>query len=157
MNGHWPEALRNSWDVLMLFTIPVGGGIPAGVLLAQGKGIAWPWMMVLYLISDLMLAVVFEPILLLFARLASRFAFAAKLGAAFREAFEKSSAQYKHVTGPFGLIMVAFGVDPMTGRAAALAAGHGFVAGWTIAITGDMLYFAVLMVCTLWHWLMVVA
>jgi len=43
--------------------------------------------------------------------------------------------------GPFALVMIAFGVDPMTGRATALAAGHGFVTGWALAIAGDMLYF----------------
>jgi hypothetical protein len=134
----------------MLFTIPIGGGIPAGVLLAQSKGIVWPWMMILYLISDLMLAVAFEPILLLLARVASRVAFLGRVGEAFRQSLEKSAARYGHVTGPFALVMVAFGVDPKTGRAAAKAAGHGFVTGWMIAIAGDMIYFTVLMVCTLW-------
>jgi hypothetical protein len=38
----------------------------------------------------------------------------------------------------------------MTGRAAAKAAGHGFLPGWAIAITGDMIYFVVLMASTLW-------
>ena len=38
----------------------------------------------------------------------------------------------------------------MTGRAAAAAAGHGFVPGWAIAIAGDMLYFLVVMASTLW-------
>jgi len=28
--------------------------------------------------------------------------------------------------------------------------GHGFFAGWAIAITGDMFYFALIMVSTLW-------
>ena len=51
--------------------------------------------------------------------------------------------------GPCTLVMIAFGVDPMTGRAAALAAGHGFVAGWAFAITGDMLYYAVIALATL--------
>jgi hypothetical protein len=37
----------------------------------------------------------------------------------------------------------------MTGRAAAAAAGHGFISGWAIAITGDMIYFAVIMASTL--------
>jgi hypothetical protein len=45
--------------------------------------------------------------------------------------------------------MIAFGVDPMTGRATALAAGHGFFAGWAFAIAGDMLYFAVIALTTL--------
>jgi hypothetical protein len=37
----------------------------------------------------------------------------------------------------------------MTGRATALAAGHGVVAGWAFAIAGDMLYYAVLALTTL--------
>ena len=45
--------------------------------------------------------------------------------------------------------MISFGVNPMTGRATALAAGHGVVAGWAIAIAGDMLYYAVLALTTL--------
>src|SRR5262249_28196493 len=36
------------------------------------------------------------------------------------------------------------------GRAAAAAAGHGFMSGWTLAIIGDMAYFVLLMVSTLW-------
>ena len=44
------------FPVLMLFLIPIGGGIPAGVLLAQTKGLAWPVTAGLYLVSDVMLA-----------------------------------------------------------------------------------------------------
>ena len=54
-------------SVLKLFVIPVGGGIPAGVMLAQAQGVAWPVTAVLYLVSDILLAVVFEPVLLLIA------------------------------------------------------------------------------------------
>jgi hypothetical protein len=46
--------------------------------------------------------------------------------------------------------MIAFGVDPITGRAATVAAGHGFLSGWTLAIIGDMFFFLVLMSSTLW-------
>jgi len=119
-------------------------------MLAQSRGIAWPWMLVLYFLSDLLLAVVFEPILLLLARVASRVAFLGRVGEAFRTSLQKNASKYGHVRGPFALVMVAFGVDPMTGRAAAKAAGHGFVTGWMIAIAGDMMYFTVLMVSTLW-------
>jgi hypothetical protein len=37
----------------------------------------------------------------------------------------------------------------MTGRTAALAAGHGFLTGWAFAIAGDMLYYAVVALTTL--------
>ena len=48
------------------------------------------------------------------------------------------------------MVIIAFGVDPMTGRAAAYAAGHSFLSGWAIAILGDMIFFAVVMTSTIW-------
>src|SRR5436190_10637537 len=65
-------------------------------------------------------------------------------------AMERMAAHYGgRAAGPFTLVMIAFGVDPMTGRAAAMAKGHGFAAGWAVAIAGDMLYYAVVAVTTL--------
>ena len=136
------------WPVLMLFLIPVGGGIPAGVLLAARQGIAWPVTAALYLVSDLILAVLFEPVLLMLAAAGRRLPIVARFGAAMGQAMERAAA--RHIgAGPFALILVAFGIDPMTGRAAALASGHGFVWGWAIAIAGDMLYYAVIAITTL--------
>ena len=37
----------------------------------------------------------------------------------------------------------------LPGRAAAMAKGHGFAAGWAVAIAGDMLYYAVVAITTL--------
>jgi hypothetical protein len=76
--------------------------------------------------------------------------FLARVGTAVRRMATRAGRADAGVRGPFGLVLVSFGVDPMTGRAAAAAAGHGFVRGWAIAITGDMLYFVVLMASTLW-------
>ena len=136
--------------VLMLFLLPVGGGIPAGVLLARSHGLAWPVTAGLYLVSDVLLALAFEPILRLLVRLSRQVPFLTRLGAAMKEVMARSAA---HVggpgAGPFTLILIAFGVDPMTGRASALAAGHGFLAGWAFAIAGDMLYYAVIALTTL--------
>lgn len=130
------------WDVLVVFLIPFGGGIPAGVVLANQKGFGWPVMMFLYFISDVILAFVFEAIILMILR--------GKIGEAFRQTTRKLTERFGASPGPFALVMISFGVDPMTGRTAALMAGHGFVTGWLIAITGDMFYFAILMVSTLW-------
>lgn len=140
----------NLLGILNLFIIPVGGGIPAGVLLAQSKGVAWPMTALLYLVSDILLAVVFEPLLRLLALVCGKVRFLARIGAVFRAATERSAAHFSGTgAGPLALILIAFGVDPMTGRASALAAGHGFVAGWAFAIAGDMLYFAVVAMTTL--------
>ncbi|MBW4055705.1 MAG: hypothetical protein HIU83_09920 [Proteobacteria bacterium] len=136
--------------VLKLFIIPVGGGIPAGVLLAHGKGLAWPVTTGLYLVSDLVLAVVFEPVLRLISVLCGKVPFLTRFSAALKMVMARSAESFSGTgAGPFSLVMIAFGVDPMTGRATALAAGHGFLAGWAFAIAGDMLYFAVIALTTL--------
>jgi len=136
--------------VLGLFLIPVGGGIPAGVLLARKVGLPWPVTAGLYFMSDVILAFAFEPILRLLVLVGRRIRWLARLTVAMQLAMERVAAQYGgRAAGPFTLIMIAFGVDPMTGRAAALANGHGFVAGWAIAIAGDMLYYAVVAITTL--------
>lgn len=139
-----------AWGVLSLFLIPIGGGIPAGVLLARSRSIQWPVTMVLYLISDIILACLFEPLMLLVIKLAKRSPKVAQFREALKRSMDKTTAHYGNRLGPLALITISFGVDPMTGRAAAAAAGHGFITGWVLAILGDMLYFAVLMVSTLW-------
>ena len=136
--------------MLLLFLIPVGGGIPAGVLMAHARGIGWPLMMGLYFVSDVVLAGLFEPLLRLLILVGRMVPVVGRAAQAIRTAVQRTAAQYGNASGPLALVLVSFGVDPMTGRAAAAAAGHGFLPGWTIAITGDMFYFALLMVSTLW-------
>ena len=138
------------FSVLKLFVIPVGGGIPAGVLLAQTKGLAWPATAGLYLVSDIALALAFEPILRLIAAVVRKIPSLARFSAKLKAVTARSVVHISGTsTGPLALVMISFGVDPMTGRATAHAAGHGFVAGWVFAIAGDMLYFAVIALTTL--------
>lgn len=144
------NSFSNLWDVLLIYLIPFGGGIPAGVMLAQSRGLSWPMMMILYFISDVILAFAFEPIMLLFIKYGKRVKFFARLTEAMKLTIAKTMEHYGNSSGVFALIMIAFGVDPMTGRAVAIAAGHGFIVGWMIAIAGDMIYFTLLMVSTLW-------
>ena len=70
--------------VLSLFLIPVGGGIPAGVLLAKKIGLRWPLTAALYFVSDVILAFAFEPVMLGLAALGRRLPAFARM----REAFE---------------------------------------------------------------------
>lgn len=144
------NSLRDAGAVLRLFLIPIGGGIPGGVLLAQSREIGWPLTTVLYFVSDVILAFVFEPILFLFIVFSKRSAFLDRTREVMKTAMQKTTSLYGNALGPFALVLVAFGADPMTGRVVAVSAGHGIVTGWTFAILGDMLYFSVLMVSTLW-------
>jgi hypothetical protein len=144
------HSLLNFWDVLLIFLIPFGGGIPAGVMLAHSRGITWPMTMMIYFISDVILACAFEPLLLLFIKYGKRVQIFARFSEIMKFTIQKTIEHYGNSSGVFALIMIAFGVDPMTGRAVAVAAGHGFLVGWMIAIAGDMIYFTLLMVSTLW-------
>jgi hypothetical protein len=136
--------------VLKLFLLPVGGGIPAGVLLARTSGLPWPITTLLYLVSDVILALVFEPVLRILAAVCAKVPWLSRFSAVLKAGMSRSAAHFGGTSaGPLTLIMIAFGVDPMTGRASALAAGHGFLAGWTFAIAGDLLYFAVIALATL--------
>jgi len=140
---------RSAWGVLSLYLIPVGGGIPAGVLLAKRHGIGWPASSVLYFVSDVILALIFEPLLKGVIALGRRMPRLGRVTEAFRASMRRTGEKYGTAAGPVALILIAFGIDPMTGRSAAAAAGHGFVSGWTLAIAGDMLYFWVIMISTL--------
>jgi hypothetical protein len=143
----WPSG---AWGVLLLFLVPVGGGIPAGVLLARARGLSVLVMMALYFVSDVILACVFEPFLLGLRVLGRAVPPLGRFGQRFIAAAQWSGMRAgTGASGPLRLVLVAFSVDPMTGRAAAAAAGHGFLPGWAIAITGDMFYFALLTVSTL--------
>jgi hypothetical protein len=143
-------SLTHAWGVLWLFLIPVGGGIPAGVILAKDHGLAWPTTALLYFISDVMLATVLEPTILLIVTLGKKWKKLHRFNEAFRQSMEKTSARYSKNPRPLALVLISFGVDPMTGRLATAAAGHGFITGWFLAIIGDMIYFALLMASTLW-------
>jgi uncharacterized membrane protein len=144
------KLFSGGWDVLMLFLIPIGGGIPGGVVLAHSRGIVWPVMMTLYFISDVILAFVFEPVMLLVIRASQSSVFLKRVVETLRMSTQKTTARFGTHLGPLTLILISFGVDPMTGRAATKAAGYGFVFGWLFAIIGDMFYFAVIMISTLW-------
>jgi len=136
--------------VFMLFLLPVGGGIPAGVLLARANGLPWPVTAGLYFVSDVVLALAFEPVLRLLIAVGRKVRLLARFGVAMRNAMARSSTYFSGTsTGPLALVMISFGVDPMTGRATALTGGHGIVAGWAFAITGDMLYYGVVALTTL--------
>lgn len=142
--------ISNAWEVFVLFAIPVGGGIPAGVVLAKKRGLSWIVMLILYFFSDVALACVFEPLVLFINLAGKRHQFIGRMNEAIKKSTHKTISKYGIKSGPFTLVTIAFGVDPMTGRTAALASGHGFITGWTLAIIGDMLFFSVLMASTLW-------
>ncbi len=142
--------ITNAWEVYLLFLIPFAGGAPAGVILAKNRGFEWPAMILLYIASDVTLACIFEPLMLMIANAGRRSPKLQQFNEAMKTSLKKSSSRYGVNPRPLTLILISFGVDPMTGRTAAFFAGHGFITGWTLAIIGDVFFFSVIMGSTLW-------
>ena len=143
----WPTGMLG---VFLLFLVPIGGGIPFGVLMARDAGLPTFVTIALYFLSDVVIAFTTEPFLALLRWLSGRVPPLARAGHILGRLTGSAGLQEGGVRGPLGLILLSFTVSPTTGRAAAATAGHGFVTGWTLAIIGDMGYFLVLMVSTLW-------
>lgn len=144
-----PLFQSHAWEVLVLFLIPIGGGIPAGVVLAAKYAMPIWAMYVLYLISDIILACAFEPAMLLFIKKSKGSPKLQKIRTVLLEATKHSRESFGLSPGPIALILIAFGTDPMTGRSIAKWFGHGFLTGWTLTIAGDMIFFSVIMASTL--------
>ena len=145
---NWPSGLLG---VFLLFCLPpMSGGIPMGVLMARDAGLPPLTTAGLYLASDVVLAITNEPVLALLRWLSKRVEVLGRVGRIFGRLSGSVGLQEGGVRGPLGLILVAFSITLTTGRAAAAASGHGFLSGWTLAIIGDMAYFGLLMVTTLW-------
>ena len=145
-----PNDFTTLREVFMLFMLPIGGGIPAGVVLANTRGLTWVMMCLLYFMSDVVLACMFDPVMKLFIHFGKCSPFVAKLNAAFKKTIDVTTSQYGVKPRPHLLVLISFVVDPMTGRGISYMAGHGFISGWALAIAGDMIFFSVIMASTLW-------
>jgi hypothetical protein len=143
----WPSGAAGAF---LVFLFPVGAGIPLGVLMGARAGVPAVVIALLYFVSDLVLALTAEPMLAGVRWLGRRIPLLGALGDRLTRFTNVVGLQQDGVHGPLGLILVSFTISPTTGRAAAAAAGHGFFSGWTLAIIGDMAYFLLLMVSTLW-------
>jgi hypothetical protein len=143
----WPTGVMG---VFLVFVTQIGAGIPLGVLMARNAGIPPTVTAGLYLASDVVLALVMEPLLALLRFLGDRVEFIGRLGNRLARFSGAAGLQSGGVRGPLGLILFSFSVSPTAGRAASESAGHGFLSGWTLAIIGDMAYFGLIMASTLW-------
>jgi hypothetical protein len=159
-----PDRWRFAWDpsapvplgwphgwvgVLLLFCVPMGVGVPPGVLLAKQAGLGPAMTTNLYLLSDVLMAFVFEPMLRLLAAVARRRRRLAHLRDAYGIALARVMPR-GNLAGPGGVVLTGFGMGLPFGRALAALAGYGLVMGWLLTIAGDSLYFLIGLVSTLW-------
>jgi hypothetical protein len=143
----WPAG---ALGVFLVFCTQIGAGIPLGVIMARNAGLNPVMTAALYCASDVVLAFTMEPLLVALRWLGKRVEFIGRIGTRLAKLSGATGLREGRVQGPLGLILFSFAVAPAPARAASEAAGHGFISGWTLAIIGDMLYFTMIMVSTLW-------
>src|SRR3954468_10081319 len=142
----WPTG---AWGAFLLFLMPIGGGIPLGVLMGRDAGLSILVIAGMSFVSDIVMAVTHEPFFVLLRWLARKYPAMGKVRDALRQAAEKFGLRDAGRRGPLGLILFSFTVDPVMGRGASLLAGHGPILGWTFSIAGDMIFFWVVAASTI--------
>ena len=134
----------------LLFVIPTGAGIPAGVLLGHRVGLTAASMSGLYLGSGLLRAALFEPVFRWAARQRHEGGRVSRLRDAARALLARHAMLRRAMRGAWAPLIVGYNVDPMAGRVAAAAVGMGWLRGWALALIADFAYFVSTAVPTLW-------
>src|SRR5262245_49539952 len=96
----WPVGALGAF---LLFCVPLGGGIPAGGLWARAGGVSPPGMAVLYFLSDVVLALTFEPVLRVLAWIGRWIPLVRRLGARVARFATRTGGAGTGVRGPLGL------------------------------------------------------
>src|SRR5438094_6052165 len=107
-----------AWGAFLLFLIPVGGGIPTGVLMARAGGVSPPIMALLYFCSDVIMAFISEPMVIFLRWLGRRVPAVGRIGDRLARFSGQSGLRDSGARGPLGLILVSLTFDPTAGRAA---------------------------------------
>ncbi len=134
----------------LLFVIPTGAGIPAGVLLGHGVGLSVTSMSGLYVGSGLLRAALFEPLFRFAARRQHAGGRIAGMRDRVRDGLGRSAVLTRMLRSAWAPLIVSFNIDPMAGRVAAAAIGMGWLRGWALALVADLAYFITTAVPTLW-------
>ena len=134
----------------LLFAIPTGAGIPAGVLLGQRLGLTALSMSGLYVGSGLLRAALFEPLFRWLARRRHSLAWIGRWREGGRALLARHDRLRRALRGPWAPMVVSYNVDPMAGRVAAAAVGMGWLRGWGLSLLADFAYFVSTAVPTLW-------
>ena len=139
--------------IFALFWAPVGPGIPAGVLLAHHLRLAPTVTFGLYTLSDTLAAIVLTPVygwlrthgrrIPTVRKIAKRLLAVAMIG--IRRPTAEEMRDGRRAPALFRIGTVGFGVDVYTAGALASALPVPRLHGWAAAITGDLLWFALLL------------
>src|SRR5215213_11260475 len=101
----WPTGF---WGAFLLFCIPIGGGIPLGVLMARDAGVSPLTMALMYFVSDIFMAVTHEPMFMFFGWLASIVPALGKVRDFLAKSTGRAGLRDGGTRGPLGLFLFRF-------------------------------------------------
>jgi hypothetical protein len=135
--------------VFLIFVSPFGPGAVAGILLARTQGLAPGITIGLYVLSDVVDAVVLEPVI----RWLPRFASQSRLGQRILSAFNRVDSLTDVVGGrlgrPIGLVTFTFATDFFTAAIVSTGIVISRIVAWTCIIVGDVTWFVIIYVASM--------
>jgi hypothetical protein len=135
--------------VFVVFLLPWGPGAPAGILLARKEGMSPLLIVVLYVLSDVVTAIILEPLVQLLRTRGGR----SKVGKNILDTFNRLGSITQVSTGrfglPLGLFTFTFATDFFTASVASTGIPMQRVLAWICIIAGDVLWFLIILLATL--------
>jgi len=135
--------------VFVIFLIPWGPGAPAGIVLAHREGLSPALILLLYVLSDVVTAIILEPLVRLLRSRGSR----SRFGSMVLDSFNRLGSITRVTSGrfglPLGLFTFTFATDFFTASVVSTGISMGRILAWACIICGDVAWFVIILLATL--------
>lgn len=131
--------------VFLIFLLPWGPGAPAGIVLARREGLPPLLIVALYILSDIVTAIILEPLVQLLRARGSRSA----IGRRILEGVSRLGTITQVSSGrfglPLGLFTFTFATDFFTASIASTGLPMRRLVAWICIIAGDVTWFLIIL------------
>jgi hypothetical protein len=135
--------------VFLIFLSPFGPGAVAGILLARSQGMAPDLTVALYALSDVVAAVVLEPLINRLPRFAARSPIGQRMFSAFNRLDSLTDVVGGRFGRPIGLMTLTFATDFFTAAIVSSGIAMSRLVAWACIIAGDVVWFVIIFVASM--------
>ncbi len=135
--------------VFLIFLSPFGPGAVAGILLARSQGMAPNLTVALYALSDVVAAVILEPLISRLPRFAARSALGQKILSTFVRLDSMTDLIGGRFGRPIGLVTFTFATDFFTAAIVSSGMRISRLIAWCCIIAGDVIWFVIIFVASM--------
>lgn len=140
----------SSWfSVFLLFLVPWGAGPVAGIVLARKDGLPIPFTIGLYLLADVVTAIVLEPLVQLLRRQGTRTTFGRRILESVGKLGSVTQVTSGRLGMPLGLYTFCFATDFFTSAIVSTGLPMRRMIAWIAIIAGDVTWFLILFLASL--------